>query len=139
MTDFFNSIEFLNIDNKDVGKMSPLVLAYIGDTVYEIYIRTMIVCDHNDPVNILHRESVKYVCAKAQAGIVEKITGFLTEEELYILRRGRNAKSGTIPKNANVFEYRYATGFEALVGYLYLYKNFDRLNEILKLAVSFVN
>lgn len=120
----------------DVMNLQPLVLAYIGDAVYEAYIRTMLVVNKKTNVNMLHKMSVKYVKAKAQADIVHKILDILTQEEQDVVRRGRNAKSATVPKHAEISDYRYSTGFEALVGYLYLLNNTERLMEILKLAVE---
>ncbi|WP_094551892.1 Mini-ribonuclease 3 [Petroclostridium xylanilyticum] len=118
------------------SQYSPLVLAYIGDAVYELYIRTMLVKKGNAPVHRLHKQATLFVKAKAQSDIIHKIETALTEEELLIFKRGRNAKSGTVPKNADVNEYRHATGFEALLGYLYLAKNNQRLKELLDLAVK---
>ena len=134
--DFFKSVsaEF-TIKPSDVDSYSPLVLAYIGDTVYEVYVRTLIVSHGNAPVNKLHKRSVGYVKAKAQSDTIHKLLELLTPEEQDMVRRGRNAKSGTIPKNADVTEYKYATGFETLLGYLYLKKDFRRLMEVLKLSV----
>ncbi len=137
MEDFFNTIsESLNISEKDVDQLSPLVLAYIGDTVYEIFIRTLIVSRGNAPVHKLHRQSVHYVKAKAQSDVIHRISEFLNDEELDVVRRGRNAKSGTVPKNADITEYKYATGFESLLGYLYLKKRYKRLMEILAMATE---
>jgi ribonuclease-3 family protein len=121
-----------------VNQYSPLVLAYIGDTVYEIYVRTFIVSEGNAPVHMLHKKSVGFVKAKAQSDVIHSIIENLTPEEQDIVRRGRNAKSGTIPKNADVTEYKYATGFESLLGYLYLKREYSRLMEVLKMAVSTV-
>lgn len=138
MTDgFFESVlnEF-NINKNEVSQYSPLVLAYIGDTVYEVFIRTLVVSEGNAPVNKLHRRATGFVKAKAQSDIAHEIMSLLTEEEQDIIRRGRNAKSGTIPKHADVTEYKYATGFESLLGYLYLIKDFVRLIEVLKMSVS---
>ncbi len=125
-----------NLSNADINQYSPLVLAYIGDSVYEIFIRTLLVSKGNAPVYKLHKQSVAFVKAKAQSDIIHSIMENLTEEEQEIVRRGRNAKSGTIPKNADVTEYKYATGFETLLGYLYLRKDFDRLTEVLRMSVS---
>ncbi|WP_049685830.1 Mini-ribonuclease 3 [Thermoanaerobacter kivui] len=122
---------------KGVLSLSPLVLAFIGDSVYDLYIRTMTVNKSNRPVHFLNKETVKYVKAKSQANAIKRIYDFLTEEEKDIVKRGRNVKSATIPKNADVQDYRYATAFEALIGYLYLTKDFKRLEEILKLSVQF--
>lgn len=120
----------------DVMNLHPLVLAYIGDAVYEVYVRTMLVTNKKTNVNMLHKMSVKYVKAKAQSDIIHKISELLTQEEQDIVRRGRNAKSATVPKHAEISDYRYSTGFEALIGYLYLLNNTERLMEILKLAVE---
>ncbi|MCX7923702.1 MAG: Mini-ribonuclease 3 [Clostridia bacterium] len=129
-------IEQINLSETEIMGLSPLVLAYIGDAVYEVYIRTLLVCNVNQPVYKLHKRSIDYVKAKAQSEIIHRIMESLTDEEQYIVRRGRNAKSGTIPKNADVTEYKYATGFESLIGYLYLKKDHTRLMEILKMAIS---
>ena len=115
---------------------SPLVLAYVGDAVYEAYVRTHLVKGGNIPVHRLHRMSTRLVSAKAQSDIVEALLAALDEEEIRIYKRGRNAKAATTPKNADLNDYRRATGFEALVGYLYLAGRFGRLGEILELAVN---
>ncbi len=125
-----------DIKPMDVMNLQPLVLAYIGDAVYEVYIRTMLVINNKSNVNMLHKMSVKYVKAKSQADIVHRVNDRLTADEQDIVRRGRNAKSATVPKHADVTDYRYSTGFEALIGYLYLTNNYDRLMEILRLAVE---
>ena len=112
---------------------SPLLLAYVGDAVYEVFIRTYLVKRGNLPVNELHSRSKRYVSAKAQSVIMGKLEESLTEDEIRIYKRGRNAKSATVPKNADVGDYRRATGLEALVGYLYLKGEFERLYHILSL------
>lgn len=134
---FFEGIlNGININSREVNAYSPLVLAYIGDAVYEVFIRTFLVSKGNLPVNKLHRQSIGYVKAKAQSDLVHRIMDLLIPEEQDIVRRGRNAKSGTIPKNADVNEYKYATGFESLIGYLYLKRDFDRLTQILKMCIA---
>lgn len=125
-----------DIKPMDVMNLQPLVLAYIGDAVYEVYIRTMLVVNNKSNVNMLHKMSVKYVKAKSQADIVHRVNDRLTADEQDIVRRGRNAKSATVPKHADVTDYRYSTGFEALIGYLYLTNNYERLMEILRLAIE---
>lgn len=120
----------------DVMNLQPLVLAYIGDAVYEAYIRTMLIVNHKSNVNMLHKMSVRYVKAQAQSDIVKRIADKLTPDEQDIVRRGRNAKSATVPKHAEVTDYRYSTGYEALIGYLYLVNNTERLMEILKMSVE---
>lgn len=121
---------------KDVKMMSPLQLAYIGDAVYEVFIRTYLLKQNNLSVHELHKNAIKYVKAEAQANIIHLIEKRLTDEEWNIVKRGRNAKSGTVPKNANISDYRYATGFETLIGFLYLTENHIRLNELLHMIVE---
>ncbi|NMB34109.1 MAG: Mini-ribonuclease 3 [Clostridium sp.] len=134
--DFFDKIatEF-EFNNAKLSQLSPLALAYIGDAVYEVFIRTMLLSEGNMPVHILHRRSIRFVKAKAQSDIIHRIMPSLTSEECNIVRRGRNTKSGTIPKNADIVEYKYATGFESLIGFLYLKKDYERLMDIFKMAV----
>jgi ribonuclease-3 family protein len=135
--DFFAAAsDGFTIKDSDISNYSPLVLAYLGDAVYEVYIRTLLVSEGNSSVHKLHKRSINFVKAKAQSDIIHRIMDKLTPEEQDIFRRGRNAKSGTIPKNANVTEYKHATGFEALLGYLYISKNFSRLMEILRMSVE---
>lgn len=119
-------------DIEEVKLMPPLVWAYVGDAVYELYIRTNLVNNTKLNPHKLHVEAIKYVKAQAQAKILEKITENLTEEEKDIVRRGRNAQNHHLPKNANLDEYSHATAFEALIGYLYLTKQDERLGEILE-------
>ena len=110
---------------------SPLALAYIGDGVYEIFIRTYVINRGNMPVNKMHKSSRELVRASSQAKIYFLIEEMLTEEEEAVLRRGRNAKSVSIPKNGNVNEYRHATGLEALIGYLYIEGKIERIKELI--------
>jgi ribonuclease-3 family protein len=111
----------------DIRTYSPLTLAYIGDSIYDLIIRTMLVEKGNAQVNSLHQGASKLVKAVAQKVIVHAIMELLTEEEVTVFKRGRNAKSVTTAKNASVTDYRTATGFEALIGYLYLSENMDRI------------
>ncbi len=120
-------------------QLSPLTLAFVGDAVYEAYIRTKISKDINMQVSKLHRIAVKYVSATAQSKIVRSIEDKFTEDEMSIYKRGRNAHSHTSAKNADIVDYRHATGFEALIGYLYLKKQTERLNEILEMSYNTVN
>ena len=120
----------------EVNTMSPLTWAYIGDSVYELYIRQHLINTTKLKPHKLHIEAIKYVKAGAQAKILEKINQNLTEEEQEIVKRGRNAENHHLPKNATVQEYMYSTGFEALIGYLYLTKQDERLKEILELCVE---
>lgn len=120
----------------DVNTMSPLTWAYIGDSVYELYVREFLVNTTKLKPHKLHLEAIKYVKAKAQAEILEKIEEKLTENEKEIVKRGRNAENHHLPKNATVQEYMYSTGFEALIGYLYLTKQDERLKEILDSCIE---
>ena len=110
---------------------NPLVLAYVGDTIYDLYYRVNAVKSSNGNVNDLNSSVIKMVNAKAQAIAVKRILDSLTEDELNIYQRGRNAKSATTPKNMTIADYRQATGLEALVGYLYLTGQCDRLDELM--------
>ena len=126
--------EFNNIEKPEL--LNPLVLAYIGDAVYELYVRIHIAKSGALKPNALHKASIGFVCAKAQANTLEKIEESLTEEEKNIVRRGRNANSNTIPKNASVADYKKATAFEALIGYLFLKNDIERLEEIIKISIE---
>lgn len=123
-------------DINDAKLLSPLVWAYIGDSVYELYVRTKLVNNSNAKPHKLHIESIKYVKAKAQADILKKISEKLTDEEKDIVRRGRNTENHHVAKNANVADYAQSTGFEALIGYLYLTKQDERLEEILSMCID---
>ncbi len=133
---FKNIGEQFPVKAGDVSNYSPLVLAYLGDVVYELYIRTLITSKGNAPVHKLHQSSIAFVKAKAQSDTIHRLMEQLTGEERDIVRRGRNAKSGTIPKNADVTDYKYATGFETLLGYLYIKGDYTRLIEVLKLSTT---
>lgn len=119
------------LSSKDWKLYSPLTLAYLGDAVYEMVIRTICVKRTNMQTQKLHRKVTGYVSAKAQAKMMEALIGELTEEEESIYRRGRNSKPYTKAKNASMEEYLKATGFEALVGYLYLQKEYERMNALI--------
>lgn len=119
------------LSSKDWKLYSPLTLAYLGDAVYEMVIRTICVKRANMQTQKLHRKVTGYVSAKAQAKMMDALIGELTEEEESIYRRGRNSKPYTKAKNASMEEYLKATGFEALVGYLYLQKEYERMNALI--------
>lgn len=121
----------------EVNMMSPLTWAYVGDAVYELYIRTNLVNKTKLKPHKLHIESIKYVKAKAQANILKKIMDKLTDDEKEIVRRARNAENHHLPKNAEPEDYMYSTAFEGLIGYLYLCKKDERLKEILEMSVKF--
>ena len=128
--------EKFQLKQQDIRTYSPLALAYIGDGVYELIIRSILVGKGNCPVNKLHRKSSSLVKASAQAELIHNIMEDLTEEEKTIYKRGRNAKSYTTAKNATMIDYRTATGLEALVGYLYLTEQMDRLLILIKTGLS---
>lgn len=131
MEENLNFLEVKNYSEAEVRELSPLALAYIGDACFEILVRSEILGVRKNP-NKLHRESIRFVRAKSQRELFEKIEENLTEEEIKIFKRGRNAKSHTVPKNADPIDYRIATGVEALFGYLYLLKRYNRIREIFK-------
>lgn len=116
----------------NVNDYSPLTLAYIGDGIYEIVVRTIIVDEANRQVNKIHKASSQLVKAQSQAKMIHLIMDMLTEEEKSIYKRGRNAKAVTRAKNASMSDYRVATGFEALMGWLYLSGQSDRMMELMK-------
>lgn len=119
-----------DLKEPDVRSYSPLTLAYLGDAVYEIIVRTIMVERANAPVQKLHKRSSALVKASAQAQLIKKLEAMLTEEEEAVYKRGRNAKSYTMAKNATMADYRMATGFEALMGYLYLKGEYERILEL---------
>jgi len=123
-------------DVQDVKMLSPLVWAYIGDAIYETFVRVNLVNFSNAKPHKLHIQSIKYVKAKAQADILKELKEYLTEEELEIVRRGRNAENHHVAKNANVADYSMSTAFEALIGYLYLTHQDERLKEILNKCIE---
>ena len=127
--------EAFHLEEKDLRTYSPLTLAYIGDGVYELVIRTVLVKKGNCPVNQLHRKASSLVKAASQSAMMEFIEPMLTEEEHSVYRRGRNAHSPTMAKHATMADYRRATGFEALMGYLYLKEDFGRIVELVRAGI----
>lgn len=121
----------------EIRMLSPLKMAYIGDAVYEVLVRRYLIENNKGSMHQLHKSSTKFVKAESQARFVMNLENELTEDEVNILKRGRNAKSGTIPKNAKVQDYRYSTGFEALIGYLYLSGKEDRIMEFFEKIIGF--
>ena len=135
-----NLIEYfktnMNLPHRDIRSYSPLALAYIGDGVYELIIRTILVKKGNCPVNRLHKKASSLVKAGAQSAIMEVIEEELTPEELSVYRRGRNAHSPTMAKHATMADYRRATGFEALMGYLYLKEDYTRMLTLVRMGIG---
>ncbi|GLO64313.1 MULTISPECIES: Mini-ribonuclease 3 [Oceanobacillus] len=125
----------------DVKQLKSLALAYIGDSIYELYIREYLLEHGTVNPNKLHQSATSYVAGKTQAMVILRwleVDGFLTEEEQKVVSRGRNAKSGSVPKNISVQTYRYSTAFEALIGYHYMLKNQGRLEELIQKAIQYV-
>jgi len=122
----------------DTREVNIKTLAYIGDVVYELYIREHVIENSREQVNKLHKKTIKYVSAKAQAKVVTALDNELTDDEKDIIRRGRNAEANTVPKNTDVVTYKIATGFEALIGFLYLEKREDRLKDIINKSIQII-
>lgn len=120
----------------DVRTYSPLTLAYIGDAVYDLIIRSIVVQRANRAANELHKRTVRYVNAGVQAAMIDGLQEILTEEEKGVYKRGRNAKSHTSAKNASIQDYRKATGFEALMGYLYLTGQTKRMLQLVQTGIE---
>lgn len=135
--DLFREIKSeLELKDVDINTYSPLTLAFIGDSVYDLIIRSYVVGLGNVPNKKLHRKAVEYVSAVSQSQIIEKIKPVLSEEELSVYKRGKNSKPSSKAKNATQKEYLKATGFEALIGYLYLLGREDRIMELLKVGTD---
>lgn len=128
----------MSLSREDILMLSPLQLAYVGDAVYELMVRTYLL-GRGLRVNELHKEATKYVKAKSQAEIVHSIFHKLSEKEIAYVKKGRNAKSHTSPKNADVVDYKYATGLECLFGYLYLNGKDNRMGEIFEEIIKLKN
>ena len=128
--------EVLNLQEVDAASYSHLVLAYIGDCVYDLAIKTMIISRGNKQVHKLHEETSRFVQASTQSLMMRTMQEHLTEEEHAVYRRGRNAKSVSPAKNQSITDYRRATGFEALIGYLYLKKEYKRLMDLVKTGLD---
>lgn len=122
----------------NINEIDSKALAYVGDAIYELYIREYMVSNSREQVSKLHRKTVKYVSAKAQAKIIENIMEELTDKEVDIFKRGRNAVANTIPKNTDVVTYKIATGFESLMGYLYMAKEKDRLQYLIEKSIEII-
>lgn len=128
-----------HLSEAEAGAYSPLVLAFLGDSVYERAVRTAIVLKGNAKVNMLNRKKNRYVKAAAQSKAMDLLEPMLTEKEESIYRRGRNAKSYTMAKNATMGDYRRATGFEALMGYLFLSGQTERYMELIEKGMAYLD
>jgi ribonuclease III family protein len=123
-----------------VDQLNALALAYMGDAVYEQAVREHLIRSGRVKPNILHRQSTTFVSAKAQAVVLKRLTeeGYLTDAELAVMRRGRNAKSGSVPKNTDVQTYNFSTAFEAVLGWLYLKEEEERLQATIRYAIEII-
>ena len=141
MDEFLNkAMGNMNIKTEaEARMMAPLVLAYMGDAIFEVFIRNYLINQVASSVNQYHKRATRYVRAKAQAEVVHALEAELTEAEWTIVKRGRNQKSYTVPKNADLTDYKYATGFEALLGYLFYIGEYDRLSILMSRAVDITN
>ena len=128
--------EIFEMRKVNIKEYSPLTLAYIGDAVYDLIIRTLVVNKGNQQVQKLHKETITMVQASAQARMITALNGQLSEEEHAVYKRGRNAKSASPAKNQSISDYHKATGFEALLGYLYLKKDWKRMMELIKTGLE---
>ncbi|MEH7386591.1 Mini-ribonuclease 3 [Bacillus sp. JJ1521] len=131
---------FLSDNQIDSHQLNSLALAYMGDAVYEMYVRHYLLQKGSVRPNQLHNQAKHYVSAKAQSAVIHQMLDeeFFSEEEQAVIRRGRNAKSGTVPKNTDVQTYRYSTAFEALLGYHFLQNNTDRIHSIIEEAFRII-
>lgn len=126
--------------NIDAKQLNSLALAYMGDAVYDTFVRSHLLHNGNVRPHLLHNMAKQYVSANAQCSVLHQLMEkrFFSDEEEAIIRRGRNAKSGTIPKNTDVQTYRHSTAFEAIIGYYYLTNNTERLNELIKASFEII-
>ena len=126
-------------DEIDLRTLSPLTLAFVGDAVYDLLVREMLVCEGNRPVGALNNDKIAIVCCEKQAKTAARLLPLLSEEELAVLKRGKNAHAMTVPKHASKTDYHTATGLEALFGYLYLKGDIDRVRELFELGLASEN
>lgn len=131
--------EIFQMQEVDARTYSPLALAYIGDCIFDLVIKNLVLNEGNKPVQKLHRETSRYVQASSQSKMMRRLQEELTEEEHQIYKRGRNSKTVSPAKNQTVTDYRRATGFEALIGYLYLNREYRRMLELVKLGIDSLN
>ncbi len=125
--------------NIDLQTVSMQTLAFIGDAVYNVYIRCYLASKSNQKTNKLHNDSIKFVSARAQSKTVDMLIDSLKEDEIAVYKRGRNTNISSVSKNADIVEYKKATGFEALIGYLYIKNENERLEEIIDLCIKYIS
>ncbi|MEA3423449.1 MAG: ribonuclease III domain-containing protein [Bacillota bacterium] len=139
MDNFFESLNLKSISESELRRMSPIQLAYLGDVIYEFYIRNYALVVNKNRIKEVNKFVVNFVRASAQAHAVMNLKEFLSEDEWGIVKWGRNQKTASSPKNASISQYKYATGFETLIGYLYLKNEKDRLEVIISEAIVLIN
>ncbi len=139
MNEFLSSAEMNSLSDMDVRMMNPLKLAFLGDAIYEAYIRTYLISQFVLTPHEMSKKAKQYVNANAQATAVHSLKESFSEDEWQMIKRGRNQKSNTVPKNALLSDYRYATGYEALIGYLYLTSQKKRIYEIVHLTIKSID
>ncbi len=141
LTDLDKIIDTFDLKEQDYRSYSALTLAYIGDCVYDLVIRTIVVFHSNKSVNDLHKKTTRFVKAETQAMMIQALwdNEILAEEERNVYKRGRNTKSHTMAKNASIIAYRKATGFEAVIGYLYLTGQMERILELVKMGLTYTD
>lgn len=139
MNDFLKNAEMNSLSDLDVRMMNPLKLAFLGDAIYEAYIRTYLISQFVLTPHEMSKKAKQYVNANAQATAVHRLKDSFSEDEWQMIKRGRNQKSNTVPKNALLSDYRYATGYEALIGYLYLTGQKERIYEIVHLTIKAID
>lgn len=126
------------LDKIDLQTVSMQTLAFIGDAVYNVYIRCYLASNSNEKTGKLHSSSIKFVSAKAQSKIIDMLMDKLNDQEISVYKRGRNTNINSVSKNADIVEYKKATGFEALIGFLYVNKNKERLDVIINLCIEYI-
>lgn len=136
--DFLKQLHIDGLSDEAIRKLSPLQLAFLGDAIYDAHIRYYLMHTQARKVNDMHKRATDYVKASAQSKLFKRLQPLLSDVELGIMMRGRNHKTKTVAKNATIADYRQATGFEALIGYLSLLEDKSRLNELLKIAIEVI-
>lgn len=139
MNDFCGEFGLERLSDVDKRMLNPLKLAYLGDSVFELYVRTYLITHYVMTPNEMSKKAITYVKASAQAFVIKNMMNVLTEDEITMVKRGRNQKSGSVPKNAALTDYRYATGFEALMGFLYLTEQFERAQWLALKAIEIID
>lgn len=139
MNEFCNQFGLERLSETDRRMLNPLKLAFLGDAVFEVYVRTYLLTHYVMTPHEMSKKAITYVKASAQAYVIKNLMPYLEEDEVTMVKRGRNQKSGSVPKNAALTDYRYATGFESLMGYLYLQGHFERTQWLSLRAIEIID